>query len=607
MNYDELLYYFFRGESCNSYDYFGAKSEEKGVTFRVYAPKAKNVQVSGDFNNWLPEWMTRDERGVFSIYKENAKEWDLYKYHIEGADGNWREKADPYAFFSEIRPKNASIVYDINKYKWHDQEWLNHRDKGFKSPVNIYEVHFGSWKKHLNGNWYNYQDLIDDLLPYISEQGYTHLEIMPVTEYPFDGSWGYQTNGYFSATSRYGTPDEFMRFVDAAHQRNIGLIMDFVPVHFVKDNFGLIRFDGSPLFEYSPAKDAYSEWGTMNFDLGREEVRSFLISSVDFWLSKFHFDGIRFDAVSNLIYWGGERDRGINDKALEFIRRLNNLMQQHHPDVMLIAEDSSDFAGVTANTQDGGLGFDYKWDMGWMNDTLKYYKVDPIYRKSMHNMLSFSMAYFPGERYILPFSHDEVVHGKKTIIDKMHGNYQQKIAQVKNLFLYQYTHPGKKLNFMGNEWGHFREWDENKEMDWFLLKYPVHDMLRRFVHDLNQIYLSHPELSKNDYNEYGFQWLDADNSAQSIYIYRRESEEGVMIILLNMLEGSYEDYEIGVPYLGEYYELINSEKDIYGGCNMGNYKPLHSYKKELHYQKYALKIRIAPFAGIIFKLSKKES
>ena len=605
MGFDELLYYFFQGTCSSSYDYFGAHIQENGVIFRVYAPKAKNVQISGDFNDWQPEWMDKERQGIFTFFSEKASQWDLYKYHIEGADNNWREKFDPYAFYNEIRPKNASIIYDLDKYKWSDDNWMNSREKNFKRALNIYEVNFGSWKKHPNGNWYSYADLAETLIPYCIENGYTHLEIMPIAEYPFDGSWGYQASGYFSATSRYGTPDELMAFVDLAHQKGLGVILDFVPVHFVKDSFGLVRFDGSALFEYSKPKDAISEWGTLNFDLAKEEIRSFLISAVDFWLSKYHFDGIRFDAISNLIYWGGNKSAGVNEGAIQFIKRLNHLIQQRHPSVMLIAEDSSDFVGITTNTVDGGLGFDYKWDMGWMNDTLKYYKLDPSLRKSHHNMLSFSMAYYHSERYLLPFSHDEVVHGKKAIIDKMSGDYQQKFAQVKNLYLYQYTHPGKKLNFMGNEFGHFREWDENKEMDWFLLKYPGHQQLAKYTHDLNHIYLHHGELSKNDYNEYGFTWLEADNSDQSIFIYRRESEDGVMIIVLNMLDRSYEEYEIGVPYNGQYFELINSEKDIYGGCNVCNYKPLISYKKDIHRLPYAIKIRIAPFSAIIFKLERE--
>ena len=605
MDFDKLLYYFFQGCCTNAYDYFGAHVEAGGVNFRVFAPQAKNVQVSGDFNDWQPQWLEKDEKGIFSLWVENCQAGDKYKYKLEGVDKAWREKSDPYGFFTEIRPRNASVVYDFHNYQWHDEDWLSKRDKNFERPLNIYELHPGSWKKHPNGNWYSYDDLGEHLIPYLKEQAYTHIELMPLTEYPFDGSWGYQASGYFSATSRYGTPDELRNFIDRCHQNDIGVIGDFVAVHFVKDDFGLARFDGSPLYEYNQANQANSQWGTLNFDLGKNEVRSFLLSAVDFWLRYFHLDGLRFDAVSNLIYWQGDRKRGVNNGAIEFIKRLNSQVALDHPKVMLIAEDSSDFAGVTKSVSEGGLGFDYKWDMGWMNDTLKYYKADPIYRKAMHNMLSFSMAYFFSEKYLLPFSHDEVVHGKKTIIDKMHGNYQEKVAQVKNLYLYQYTHPGKKLNFMGNEIGHFREWDENKELDWFLLKYPVHQMLQRFTRDLNRIYLHHPALSKNDYNEYGFQWLEADNSTQSIYIYRRQWEDEVLIIVLNMLADSYENYEIGVPYPGIYSELINTERDIYGGCNMGNYQPLMSYKKAFHQQNQAIKVRIAPYAGIVFRLSEK--
>lgn len=606
MSYQELTYYFFQGECCTAYDYFGAHVQEDGVMFRVYAPKAKNVQLVGSFNNWEAQWMTVDEQGTYHLFVNNAKIGDLYKYQIEGADGCWREKVDPYGFYTELRPKNSSVVWDINSYQWNDEHWMDKRSLNYDKPLNIYEVNFGSWRKHPDNQWYSYDDLVSYLIPYVKEQGYTHIEVMPLSEHPFDGSWGYQTSGYFSATSRYGNPNQLMHFIDVCHKNGIGVIIDFVPVHFVKDSFGLIRFDGSPLYEYAKPKDAVSEWGTMNFDLWKEDVRSFLISAANFWLDKFHFDGIRFDAIANLIYWDGNRNRGVNEGALHFIKRLNFNLHKNFPTAMLIAEDSSDFPGVTASSLDGGLNFDYKWDMGWMNDTLKYYKSDPIHRPKMHNKITFSMAYFAADRFLLPLSHDEVVHGKKNIIDKMWGSYEQKIAQVKNLYLYQYTHPGKKLNFMGDEFGHFREWDEEKEMDWFLLDYPIHQMIARFCRDLNLIYLNQLELSRNDYNEYGFQWLDADNTDHCIYIYRRESVDGVMVIVLNLLPWAHEDYQIGVPYAGEYYELINSEKDIYGGCNMGNYQPLESYDMEIHHQKQAIKIRIAPFAGIILKLDQSK-
>ncbi len=604
MSQSELMYYFFRGECCNVYDYLGAHLHEDGVIFRIYAPNAKSVNLVGNFNDWHGQEMYKDEHGVFVLYVPWAKVGDYYKYLVRGSDNKVREKVDPFGFYSELRPKNSSIVYDLDDYKWKDKRWLNKRSKNYDKPLNIYEINIGSWKRHPSGEWYSYRDLVEYLIPYLIDSGYTHVELMPLSEFPFDGSWGYQTSGYFSATSRYGTCNDLRYFIDCCHQNNIGVIIDFVPVHFVKDSFGLIRFDGSSLYEYGAPSDAVSEWGTMNFDLGKESVRSFLISAANFWIDKYHFDGIRFDAIANLIYYGGNKGRGVNQEALYFIKRLNYIINKNHPSVMLMAEDSSDFPGVTGSTTDG-LGFDYKWDMGWMNDTLKYYGSDPIYRGSIHHSLTFSMAYFFADRFLLPFSHDEVVHGKKNIIDKMWGNYDQKVAQVKNLFLYQYTHPGKKLNFMGNEIGHFREWDEEKEMDWFLLRYPIHQKLARFTKDLNHIYLHHSELYKNDYNEYGFTWIDADNINQSIYIYKRESDTGVMIVILNMLDVSYQEFEIGVPYHGEYYEIINSEKDIYGGCNMCNYEPLKSIHKTTHKQKYTIKVRIAPFSGIVLKLKRK--
>jgi len=602
MDDKQLMYLFHRGECSNLYDYFGATLESSGVTFRVYAPNARNVQLLGGFNNWQPEWMTKDESGVFTLHVETAKEYDLYKLNIEGADGSWNEKTDPFATYSEMRPKVSSVVCSLNKHQWQDSEWIANRDLNYDKPMNIYELNIGSWRKHQGQTWYNYQDLIEQLIPYLKEHGYTHIELMPLSEHPFDGSWGYQVSGYFSATSRYGDPKELMRFIDICHQNKIGVIMDFVPVHFVKDATGLIRFDGSPLYEYNKSEDAYSEWGTMNFDLWKEDVRSFLLSAASFWLDKYHIDGLRFDAVANLIFWGGNKQRGANQGALDFIKRCNYLLHERFPQVMLIAEDSSDYPGVTKPTFDGGLGFDYKWDMGWMNDTLKYFKTDPIYRGSIHHQLTFSMAYFYADRFLLPLSHDEVVHGKGAIVNKMWGSYEQKIAQAKNLYLYQMTHPGKKLNFMGNEFAHFREWDEDKEMDWFLLSYPVHDTFKRYIRDLNMIYHHHPELSAADYQFEGFKWIDADNSQQSIYSYYRTFNDEVSVVVLNMTPIGYHEFHLGVPQAGEYYELINSERDIYGGCNMTNYEPMTTFEHWSHQLPNTIRITIAPFSAMIIKL-----
>jgi 1,4-alpha-glucan branching enzyme len=449
--------------------------------------------------------------------------------------------------------------------------------------------------------WMNYEELVHHLIPYIKDMGYTHIELMPLIEHPFDGSWGYQAHGYFSLTSRYGTPKQFMHLINQCHINNIGVILDFVPVHFVKDDFGLRYFDGSALYEYSNEKDANSQWDTQNFDLWKEEVRSFLMSSASFWMETYHIDGLRVDAVSNLIYWHGNKQSGSNDGAVAFIRRLNYYLNVRYPGVTMIAEDSSDFPKVTHPTTDMGLGFDYKWDMGWMNDTLKYYALDPIYRQFHHHQLTFSMAYFYSENFILPLSHDEVVHGKGTIINKMWGSYEQKFAQVRNLYLYMMTHPGKKLNFMGNELAQFKEFDESTELDWFLLGFDAHNKFHRYIRDLNHVYFYHTSLSNQDYAHPGFKWIDADNASQSIYSYLREDDHSTVVVVLNMTPNAFEHFRLGVPHAGLYTEIMNTEKDIYNGNNMCNYFPLNSEDYPSHGYPQSINIRIAPFAGIMFE------
>ena len=604
MNKSQIIENFHQGHSIEAYKLFGAHfscDPEEGVRFTVWAPSARNVQVIGGFNNWgeNPVWMERLDRGIFSVFVAGVKEWCLYKYRIECADGLWQDKSDPYAFYSEMRPNTASIVIDLDDFVWTDQDWRKAQTKDFSHPLNIYEVHAGSWRTQ-DGQWYTYDMLTDTLIDYVKEKGFTHIEMMPLSEHPFDGSWGYQVSGYFSCTSRYGDPKQFMRFMNECHRQGIGVIMDVVPVHFVKDSSGLRYFDGTPCYEYERNEDALSEWGTMNFDLWKEEVRSFLMSSIAFWCDKYHIDGIRMDAISNVIFWGGNKQRGVNQGGLAFIRRMNYYLSTAYPHVILIAEDSSDFPKVTNSTYDQGLGFDYKWDLGWMNDTLKYYELDPIYRKYNHNKLTFSMAYFYSERFLLPLSHDEVVHSKKTIVDKMWGDYDQKFAQAKNLYLYQFTHPGKKLNFMGNEIGMFREFDEKRENDWFLLDYSRHAAFARCFEDISHIWKYYPALSCFDYDPLSFKWIDADNDDQSIFSYWREDEQHVLVVVLNMTPNSYENYRIGVPLCEKYIEIMNTEKDIYEGCNMCNFEPLLCKNIVSHKLEQSIEIRIAPFAGILF-------
>lgn len=599
---------FHQGHCLDAHKYYGAHFDYEsapGVRFTTYAPNARNVQLIGSFNNWeKPLNLERLSDGSWTVFVPDVAEWTLYKYKIEQADGNWVEKSDPYAFASELRPKSANLVVNLGNFPWRDQMWVNRREKYFDKPMNIYELHLGSWMKRDAHEWMNYEEIAHQLIPYVKEMGFTHIELMPLTEYPFDGSWGYQAHGYFSLTSRYGTPKQFMTFVDECHLNDIGVILDFVPVHFVKDNYGLRSFDGTPLFEYPNPHDANSQWDTLNFDLWKEEVRSFLLSSASFWLETYHVDGLRIDAVSNIIFWHGNKNNGTNDGATAFIRRLNYYLNVRYPGVIMMAEDSSDYPKVTHPTTEMGLGFDYKWDLGWMNDTLKYYSLDPVYRQFHHHQLTFSMAYFYSENFILPLSHDEVVHGKGTIINKLWGDYKQKFAQARNLYAYMYSHPGKKLNFMGNELAHFREFDENVEQDWFLLGYHTHHSFNRFFRDLSHIYKHHSCLSHHDYKHHGFKWIDADNASQSIYSYYREDEESVVIVILNMTPVSYENYRIGVPYKGSYTEIINTEKDIYDGCNMCNFEPLVSEKHEAHRFDNSILVRIAPFAGVYLEMKK---
>ncbi len=604
MDKAKIIESFHQGNCIEAYRLFGAHfayEGTEGVRFSVYAPHAVNVSVIGSFNGW-DETQGRMERtdstGIWSVFIKDVKEWECYKYRIEDRRGRKIDKADPYAFYSETRPETASKICNLNDISWNDTEWMHHRDKNIDKPVSIYEVYAGGWKT--NGKYpYTYGMMEENLIPYVKKHGFTHIELMPLTEYPFDGSWGYQASGYYSVTSRYGNPKEFASFVNACHANGIGIIMDMVPVHFVKDAYGLRQFDGEPLYEYRKQTDAESEWGTLNFDLWNEEVRSFLISSASFWCEVYHIDGIRVDAVSNLIYWGGNRDRGTNEGSLAFIRRMNYFLSKEYPGVMLIAEDSSDFPNVTRPTVDMGLGFDYKWDLGWMNDTLKYYATDPIYRVWDHNKITFSMAYFYSEKFIMPFSHDENVHGKKTIVDRMWGDYDQKFSQCRNLYAYMYAHPGKKLNFMGNEIAMFREFDEQKPVDWFLLDYERHDAFLRYFTDLNKIYLSHPCLYKFDYDMKGFEWMDADNAKQSVYSFARSDESEFIVCIMNMTPTSYEKFPVFVPAKGTYTEILNSEKDIYDGCNMCNYKPIASHASKADSKfKDQIEIRLAPFAAV---------
>ena len=625
-----LLYDYLNGQCIEAFNYFGAhfvkreieteilvplkKNPEKikkskvmttveGVVFRLYAPMAEDVSVIGDFNNWdckIHKMEKIDEAGVFEIFIPNLHNYSFYKYHFKDARGVYVDKADPFAFFSEYRPGSCSRLFDIDGFIWHDRPFLKHRTRNFDQPMSIYEMHLGSWKGKIDNRNLSYEEIADFLIPYLKALGYTHVEIMPITQYPFDGSWGYQSTGFYSVDSRYGNPMQLMSFVDRLHQAGIGVILDFAPVHFATDEFALCHFDGTCLYEYDN-EHKYSPWGSLQFDLGKDPVRSFLMSAMNYFIEYFHFDGIRVDAVSNIVYWEGNKNNGENYGATEFIRRLNGKMHILHDSVMMIAEDSTDFTGVTKPLEYGGLGFDYKWDLGWMNDTLKYYGLDPVYKKYEHDKITFSMAYFFSENFLLPLSHDEVVHGKGTIINKMFGDYDTKFALIRNLYTYQFAHPGKKLNFMGNELASFDEWNENKSLPWELKRYPKHDSVSRLVRDLNLIYRHEPAMYFEEYNPVHYNWLMVDNKDQSVFAFERRVGDSHLIFIFNMTPNYYESYDIGVTREGTYQEIFNSDKDVYGGSNAYNGLDLVTSNGGPENKPFKISVKLVPYAGIILK------
>ena len=569
---------FYIGKTFDAHTYFGAHLEKDGVWFRVYAPCAEKVSLIGDFNQWQGQWMERCEyHGVYQLFLSNAKPGMLYKYKIYGG-GRVTDHCDPYGFGMELRPGSASVIVDLKEYHFQDSNWLKQRQKSYEQPMNIYEMHLGSWKtkSETSSSWYTYDELAKPLISYLSENGYNYVEFMPLCEHPADCSWGYQTTGYFSPTSRYGTVNDLKYFIDQCHLNDIGVILDFVPVHFAVDNYALADFDGTQLYEYPNSDVSVSSWGSKNFNHSRGEVQSFLQSNANYWLAEYHFDGLRMDAINNIIYWQGDPQRGINVNATEFLKNMNRYIKETYPTVILAAEDSSAYAGVTKKTEEGGLGFDYKWDMGWMNDTLEYFRTDPLYRGRDYHKLTFSMQYYYDEHFLLPFSHDEVVHGKATIIQKMFGEYDGKFPQARALYLYMMTHPGKKLNFMGTELAMFREWDEKRELDWDILKYPLHDAFHHYIQSLNKLYLEHPSLSALDFDRSGFQWLDCHQEEKAIYAFMRSDGKEKTAAVFNFSGEDIEDYELPVGEGHELKLLIASDMDCYGGET--SYKKGQSWK-----------------------------
>ena len=610
---------FYSGRDCRAFDYIGAhpfvQDGEQGYLFRVYAPEAKKVSVMGEFNDWNrdADYMTRDEQGIWEKFIPNIPEYAAYKYSVWAKSGDVFDKSDPYGFHFETRPGNATKAYDLDGYEWGDASWLDWRKKHlpYSNPVNIYECHLGSWKMHEDGNFYSYRQLADELVPYVKEMGYTHIEFMPLTEYPFDGSWGYQVIGYFAATSRYGTPKDLMYLIDKAHQAGLGVIMDWVPAHFPKDGCGLVEFDGSHLYEYAdPLKMEHKEWGTRVFDYGKVSTRNLLFSSAMFWIEKFHMDGLRVDAVASMLYldynrqgeWrpnvhGGRE----NLEAVDFLRLLNEYILTDHPDVMMIAEESTAWPMVTKPGYDGGLGFNFKWNMGWMNDMLCYCSADPFFRKDMHDKITFSFMYAFSENYILPLSHDEVVHGKCSLISKMPPPYENQFGGLRALYGYMAAHPGKKMLFMGGEFAQFSEWAYQRGLDWMLLDYPAHRQMQAYVKALNHFYLATPQLWEQDTDWRGFEWISHEDNRNNIIAFRRVAKDGSdIVVVVNFSPEEQQEYRIGVPITGTYEEIFTSDKTEFGGSGMANGK-LKTENKPMHGQEQSIVLKIPRFGVLFFK------
>jgi 1,4-alpha-glucan branching enzyme len=614
---------FHQGNSINCYEFLGSKLvEENGVScvrFTVWAPNAKKVMVVGSFNNWNGEKHVMrkiSNSKLWTIFIPEAKEKDLYKYKIITKNGETLLKSDPFAFYSEKRPDTASIVTDIDKFKWFDDNWYKKRKNydDYKSPMNIYEVHLGSWRTNEDGSFKNYREIADELSDYVKDMEYTHIEILPICEHPLDDSWGYQTTGYYSVTSRYGTPEDFKYFVNTFHNKNIGVIMDWVPSHFCKDSHGLYQFDGSYVYECNdPVLRENLDWGTANFDFSKPEIHSFLISNAVFWMKEYHIDAIRADAVANMLYLDyGKKDNhqikncyGGNENlnAINFIQKLNKAIFNNFDNPLMIAEESTVWPQVTKPTYVGGLGFNFKWNMGWMNDLLKYIEMDPIHRKWHHNLITFSLMYAFSENFILPLSHDEVVHGKKSLLDKMPGNYLQKFSSLRMFYGYMMTHPGKKLLFMGGEIGEFIEWRFNEQLEWHLLKFPIHNGLKKYVKALNHFYIKEKSLWELDHTSEGFTWIDHQNYNQSIISFIRKSSDknDFIIVVCNFTPVQYEDYKVGVPRFITYEEVFNSDILDYGGSGQVNNEVLHPVRENWNTQPYHINIKIPPLSTIILK------
>ena len=620
------LYLMGEGRHYDTYQKLGAHlitlEGIRGVHFAVWAPSARRVSVVGDFNRWdgrVHPMRARGSSGIWEIFVPELTEGAIYKFELIGPDDNMLPlKADPYAFRSELRPNTGSVVANLDTYCWNDADWLSQRSgkNWFQSPVSIYEVHLGSWRRvpEENNRWLNYRELADWLLPYVKELGYTHIELLPVMEHPYDGSWGYQTLGYFAATSRYGAPTEFMEFVDRCHQAGIGVILDWTPAHFPRDAHGLAQFDGSYLYEHAdPRQGAHPDWGTLVYNYGRNEVQNYLISNALFWLDKYHIDGLRVDAVASMLYLDYSRKEGEwipnqyggreNLQAIEFLKHMNEVAHGKFPGILTIAEESTAWPAVSRPTYLGGLGFSFKWNMGWMSDTLSYFSRDPVHRKYEHNKITFSMLYAFTENFVLPFSHDEVVHGKNSLLHKMPGDLWQQFANLRLLYGYHYAHPGKKLLFMGQEFAQRHEWSEARSLDWDLLQWDSHRGVQRLISDLNRVYTSEPALHQIDFEWHGFEWIDANDADNSVlsFIRRGKNTEHLIVVVLNATPVVREGYRLGVPQPGYYRELLNTDASIYGGSNVGNAGGQQASDQPAQGHFHSLVLTLPPLAAIFLK------
>mgnify|MGYP004473650235 FL=1 len=590
------------GACFDLYRHLGAHPCKGGWSFRIWAPGALDVQLEGDFSGWQGAPMSRDNAGVWSCTAK-AKEGQLYKFRVLGPDGSWVEHSDPCALAAELRPGTASRLFDLSRLEaqFTDGVWMAGQDKHYDRPMNIYEMHAGSWKRRPDGSWYDYEELAQELIPWLVEHQYTHVELLPLAEHPFDGSWGYQNTGYFAPTSRYGTPVQFARFVNACHMAGIGVLMDFVPVHFAKNADGLARLDGTFLYEYD-SDVGQSEWGTCNFNFYRGEVRSFLNSAAAIWLDLYHCDGIRMDAISRALYWLGDPSRGVNQGAVQFLQNMNQGLHQRFPSAILTAEDSTNFLKVTAPVEYDGLGFDYKWDMGWMHDTLDFFATPFDQRRDAYHKLTFSMSYFYNELYLLSLSHDEMVHGKKAVIDKLWGTYEEKFAQARLLYFYMLTHPGKKLNFMGSELAHFREWDEERELDWMLLRYPLHDAFHKYIAALNGLYHAEPALYEGEYNAACFEWVACQSRDEGIYAYLRKGRGGPLLAVMNTQPKAYLKYPLYLTEGCTARMLFSTDLQQWGGATKAPSQPQATLPGGVFGRNHTLYVDLPPLSGALYRL-----